>query len=403
MKTTKRILSVLLAVLMALSLGVTAIASDGADDGWRYVPTSPDGLEDGDIWFDFTYLFDGATEEETAAGLAYYNAGDWYVNMEEHLVKCVSDNNLNGVYTRSQQPYILCIREVGVSWVDVHKNPAGIQAGDYYIDEAVFRSFCNEEFTELFVAQAIRSYQAEHEGASPTDEQISQAREAIAAQVEDTVVDMYWNEYTFSYNPHGTFYRYRFNMYPVPWAYYIVDYAIAQQMMVLVQALDASLRVADAAYVAASPWIKVASCIDDAEEGGYYIDFRDTDALMAAFQTAQTPSEEDIRMLESGEWYADLSRGVVTGKITQTSELPATAGIEGMDGDLSFWMPESEALYSLLKIKPVTASDDPTGDETPTEHTQPDDGSQNAGKSFMQRLADLFNKIVAFFRNLFRR
>ena len=94
---------------MMLSAGVFALAEDGGeDDGWVYVPTSPEGLPDGGIWFDFTYLLaEDATEEERAALLAYFNAGEWYVNLEEHLVKCVSDNALNGVYTRSQQPYIL--------------------------------------------------------------------------------------------------------------------------------------------------------------------------------------------------------------------------------------------------------------------------------------------------------
>ena len=408
MKTTKRILSVLMAAVLALTLGVCALAEgDGAEDGWRYVPTSPEGLEDGDIWFDFTYLFEGATPEEIETGLAYFNAGQWYVNLEEHLVKCVSDNALNGVYTRSQQPYILCIKEIGVSWVDVHKNLAGLQVGDYYIDEAVFRSECIENLTELFLEQAIRSYENEHDGESPADEQIAQMRQALADQVEENVVDMYWREYSFSYNPHGTFYRYMLNMLPVPWGYYIVDYAIARQMMIMVDALDASIRVADAAAVAASPWVRVASCIEDAEEGGYYMDFRDPQALAAAFDMAEPPTQEEINeeipMFESGEWYADFNRGVVTGRITEPAQLT------GAQEDITVWLTEDEHLFRLLKVKPVSEPETPTepeppvGPEPPVEPTQPGNGGQSSQPSFLQRLTDLFNRIVNFFRNLFRR
>ena len=85
MKTCKKLLSVLLAVVMLLSLGSFALANSPVDaDGWMRVPTSPDGLQDGDLWVDFTYLLsDQMTEEEQAAALARYNAGEWSVNVAE--------------------------------------------------------------------------------------------------------------------------------------------------------------------------------------------------------------------------------------------------------------------------------------------------------------------------------
>ena len=345
MKTTKKILAILLAMMMALSVGVTAAAANVTDaDGWTYLPTSPDGLSDGDMWFDCTYLVGSdATEEEIAALKALFSAGSWYVKMDEHLVKCVSDNELNGTYTRSQEPYILCIREVGVSWVDVHKDLAGIQVGDYYLDEAVFRSVCAEKFTDYFMPQAIESYTQQY-GAAPTEEQTAQIRANLKAQLESNIVETYWSGNTYSYNPHGTFYRYKINTLPVPWGYYIVDGGIARQMMLVVDALNASIRQADAATVASSPWKRVASSIEDTEEGGYYIDFTDTAAVMAAFGMTQTPTAEEMAIVTGGEWYADFSRGVVTGKISLDA---------GNGEEYSYWMPESETLFGLLKVKPV--------------------------------------------------
>ena len=202
-------------------------------------------------------------------------------------------------------------------------------------------------------------------------------------------------------------------MIPVPWGYYIVDYAIARQMMILVDALDASLRVADEAALSSIPWVRVASRIEDAEEGGYYMDFRDVPALMAAFNQTQEPTQEELddmlRVCESGEWYADPNRGVVTGRVTEPMDMT------GMDHDITFWMPESEELFALVKVRPVSQPETPTGPETPTQPetptepetpptpTQPEGGSQSSGTSFLQRLTDLFNRIVSFFRNLFRR
>ena len=398
-------MAVLLALMMALSIGVTAAAANVTDsDGWTYLPTSPDGLEDGDMWIDFRGVFDpDASEEENQALLDYYNSGTWYVKLDEHLVKCENGpENLNRIFTRSQMPFLLCIKEVGVSWVDVRTDCfADIQVGDYYLDKEVFRSVCTEKFTEYYLPQALESYE-EHYGEAPTEEQAAEIRANLKTSVEENLVETFWTGYSYSYNPHGTFYRYKLTTLPVPWGYYLVDGFIAKQMMLLVEVLDASLRVADAATVASSSWQRVASSIEEAEEGGYYIDFTDIPAVMAAFGTEQTPTEEDMAIVKRGEWYADFDRGVVTGKISETVEGDA----------ISFWFPESEDLFALLKLKPVSepepqvTPEEPATDEPGNTDNggNTDDGGSRPGRvPFWQRIVDFFNRIINVFRSAFRR
>ncbi len=376
---TKKAISVLLALLMTLMLGVTALANNPVDaDGWMRVPTSPDGLQDGDLWVDFTYLLsDQMTEEEQAAALARYNAGDWSVNVAEQLIKCENgDEELNGVYNRWAEGYFLCIREIGVTWVDVHKNLAGIQVGDYYLDETVFRSVALEGFADYALPQALASYEEEF-GTAPTEEQIAQIRAGLVPQMSE-LVDIFWNEYSYSYNPHGTLYRFQMNNVPnLIYAQWGRDALIA--------ALDAALRIADEATVAASPWVRVAGSFNDAEEGAYYLDFEDPAFLEAAFGITEAPSAEELSMIQSGEWYADLDRGVVTGKITYP------AALIGSDEDITAWTQESPELFALLKVKPVSQSDDP--------------GTQEESESPIQRvvrkIVSFFLRLVDFFKKMF--
>ena len=57
MKTSKKLLSVLLALVLALSCAALAFAEE--TDPWVPIPTSPEGLQKGDLWLNFAYLYDG--------------------------------------------------------------------------------------------------------------------------------------------------------------------------------------------------------------------------------------------------------------------------------------------------------------------------------------------------------
>ena len=55
MKTTKKLLSVLLALVLALSCASLAFADE--TNPWVHIPTSPEGLQKGDLWLNFAYLY----------------------------------------------------------------------------------------------------------------------------------------------------------------------------------------------------------------------------------------------------------------------------------------------------------------------------------------------------------
>ena len=152
MKTSKKLLSALLALVMLLSCGVAAFAAPSYN--WVQVPTSPAGLQKGDVWFNFSKLFTSnpLTAEEQAQ-LARFNAADWYADFDALMVKCVSsDPDLNGEYT-NQHAWINCTEEVGVSWVPVSKTLADLQVGDYYIDVNVFYQTAEAGYFTYFSAQ----------------------------------------------------------------------------------------------------------------------------------------------------------------------------------------------------------------------------------------------------------
>ena len=81
---------------------------------------------------------------------------------------------------------------------------------------------------------------------------------------------MYWPR-GFLYNPGGNLCVWCVANMPASIIFPFAD----SYVMIAAEAAQAALRQADAATVAASPWVSVASSIEDAEEGGYYLDFSD--------------------------------------------------------------------------------------------------------------------------------
>ncbi|MCR5040794.1 MAG: hypothetical protein K6C36_01695 [Clostridia bacterium] len=162
--TTKKALSLLLAILMALSLGVAAFADDGGS--WTPIPTSPAGLQDGEYYIDFTDFLtlendhsDAPVDNATLAlQIAVYNGGTWFFDYNAVALK--GSITVPAAYTQSGMEetivftpemgaaYILnpmfnVLHEVGASWTKMEKcqwadplnlEVLGVVNGDKYVD-----------------------------------------------------------------------------------------------------------------------------------------------------------------------------------------------------------------------------------------------------------------------------
>ena len=152
--TTKKILSILLALVMTLSLGAVAFA---ADDGynWTPIPTSPEGLADGEYYLDFTNLMtqlaqhDEDSVPDLDAMIAAYNGGTWFFDYDSVKLKGTivvpAEFNDSGedetVELTSEMATSLLtvyagdiLHEVGATWIPAAKSAEGLNDGDWYID-----------------------------------------------------------------------------------------------------------------------------------------------------------------------------------------------------------------------------------------------------------------------------
>ena len=149
---TKKILSVLLAMLLAFSLGAAAYA---ADDGyhWTSIPGSPDGLNDGDYyvdWTDFLTMMAQKADEPVApdvlaAEISAYNNGEWFfdytacalkgtVTIPAAISETGEDETVECPVESGDQYMRFVLQEVGAQWIPVAKSTAGLFGGDWYID-----------------------------------------------------------------------------------------------------------------------------------------------------------------------------------------------------------------------------------------------------------------------------
>ncbi len=159
---TKKILSVLLALLMTLSLGVIAFADDGYN--WTSIPTSPDGLNDGDYYLDFDWMRPSLSAELSPAELdrylATFAAGEFYLDYDAIALKGTVTFSA-AEYGTDQDSYLFLnpgdgqseiylsagLREVGLQWTEVSKTETGLQEGDWYFDVNAMTAYVNAHFS----------------------------------------------------------------------------------------------------------------------------------------------------------------------------------------------------------------------------------------------------------------
>ena len=113
---------------------------------WIPLPTSPDGLEEGDYYLDFSDFF-GAAELDNEA-LAIYNSGDFAFVPDQLLFRekitipaVLSESGEDVVYELVDfvendgfEFMVYSLRQVGEQWLPVSKTTEGLQTGDWYVD-----------------------------------------------------------------------------------------------------------------------------------------------------------------------------------------------------------------------------------------------------------------------------
>ena len=142
----KKGMSLLLALVLALSLGVTAFAN-GDGYNWTPIPTSPEGLTAGEYYIDWTGFCDLLAEGDDQAAPGYYermaeiyNDGTFYIDYEAHQLTGTTvvpaDFSESGeeetielslAAGRAYLQYILC--EVDAEWLPVAKSTQGLSNG----------------------------------------------------------------------------------------------------------------------------------------------------------------------------------------------------------------------------------------------------------------------------------
>ena len=154
MKTTKKLLSILLAVLMLLSLA-SAAAATGTDDGynWKPIPTSSKGLKKGDYYLDWTEVAKEEAKGDQALAdryLAILNAGEFFFDEDKAALKgsytMPADLNcgieevwqLNPNAPSVPRYLQLSLKQVGMEWKPVSLTGENLKDGDYYLDIEVY-------------------------------------------------------------------------------------------------------------------------------------------------------------------------------------------------------------------------------------------------------------------------
>ena len=280
--TVKRILSVFLALVLALSLGVVAIA---AEDGgnWMPIPTSPEGLADGTVYLDFTRFVTEtmssgetpASDAEIARAIQIYISGTWLFNYDEARLKGTITVPADASESGSEEvvdiaadnatamlPFIL--KEVGAQWLPVAKSTEFLWDGDYYID----LDAC-------------------------TPEQIN--------FLEDVEI---------FYNPGSTYMELMFTPDHLQFVYYPLN---KDSIGHLVQ--DLELRTFTDPYT----WTPIPTSPDGLADGDYYLDFSfDWDAWSPDVR------QNRVELFNGGTWYVDHQNKMLRGSFTVPAEMSET-------------------------------------------------------------------------------
>ncbi|MBQ6165434.1 MAG: hypothetical protein IJK23_13265 [Clostridia bacterium] len=341
--TTKKIVSVLLAVLMALSCCVSAFANDG---NWQAIPTSPDGLADGDYYLDFTFDYYDWSPDVRDDRLAMWNAGEWYVDHDARTVKGsfyvpAEMSDTGEAFTQEIDPstdlYVFVVVKVG-QWQRIPTSPEGLENGEYYLD-------------------------------------FTYDREAWSPNVRQPRLDM-WNagEWFVDHTNHmvkGTF--------TVP-----AEQSVTGQSFVMVYKpfTQDSHDIYVNALMRVGNWVKIPTSPDGLSAGDLYMDV----AALASFLGTTAADLDGV----------DYYRDAISGDVYLT-----------FDGYYRMYLGDDPAVLACMKeivnTDPGTEPETPVEPEQPEDPTEPETPDEPAQQpNFWKRIVSFFLQIIDFFKKLFK-
>ena len=365
---TKKMLSVLLAALMLASLCVTAFAEDVVYR-WKQIPTSPDGLNAGDLYFDFPPADGGENAPTQAEYYAFVNS-TWYVDEEHCKARVVWCADADESVTHGQTEEILestmlyYVKEVGIELMPISTSLLLCDVGDWYLDPATF-------------APAL---QAAYEARG-----IPQYSQFIAGTLQG-------GTYKYCVNPNGTWHRYIQNfgnslneedMAQVLnggglWlpAFVIYNGGNGGSYSAEVEALDACLVQVTADMLPETDWHLVHASAEGLSAGEYYLDPAIYDL-------------EGSEITEEGMNEYQLRYEAISGALTIT--------VDGMET----FLPEESAACFAPYIRVAPSPETPAEPDEPAEPENPSDPGGQSANGIFAKIAAFFQRIIQFFRNLF--
>ena len=304
--TTKKALALFLALLMTLSLGVTALAANT----WTPVPTSPDGLPNGSYYFDFSAY---ARKEDGTLDQTILNSINSCTYQVDFNTMDVEMTDLEGdVLTGPDaQAYLIWLRKTGVNWLPVAKSADGLQDGDYYLDV----DGCKDDLVDLQRTTWV------NEGNDVNDFDEANVRAEITTQLANAVISINPGDTLFELSIDNLLTYTRFNEAEQPYSFNIGLYlpvaAITEPGFASVYNVFKN-HIRQYTTPAAPVWQPIPCSPDGLNNGDYYLDW--TDFLTNSNIASDSPVDDEtlarqIAIYNGGTWFIDYDGKQLKGTI----------------------------------------------------------------------------------------
>ena len=373
------------------------------------IPTSPEGLADGEFYLDFSFRTESSRPENKADAEAMYANGTWLIDTNQMLLKgeidipasiYPSDNGTPRSYHMryDASPFTLsfALREAGVDWLPVATSTEGLQDGDWYLDK--------EAFVDGYAA--YKANRLNNDSNPLNDTTAAQVRADIVTQgVDSWIASFFPNDLEIYKGNTAQLYRF---VVPTPSQGYIYP-----TETVYVATADSDFYAVFAAsvkqYSAPAPqeeehWVVLPYTADGLNEGDWYLDTTTFMNLIGEGKTA----EEKAAVLETIKQHVTFfynPDGIQLVYKYIYTDLPDENGNNSSDtvilpydlttGSADAFPFDYSALQQSVKQYTAPTTPDDPGNNTPDE---PQSGLQR----FVAQLRSFIQSILSFFRRLFK-